>query len=120
MFKERFERLCFEKGMSPNAVCAEIGLSNSAYSKWTESSVPRASVLIKLSEYFGVSIAYLKGEEETHISVAPIEPLSEQEKTLIRIFRETTEEGRLEMIAAVMNIRRMQEKKPTATKTTTA
>lgn len=120
MFKERFERLCVEKGMSPNAVCAEIGLSNSAYSKWTESSIPRASVLVKLSEYFGVSIAYLKGEEEPHPSATPIEPLTEQEKTLIRIYRDTTEEGRLEIIAAVMNIRRMQEKKPTAPKTATA
>lgn len=108
MFKERFNKLCAEKGLSPNAVCSLVGLSNSAYSKWTENSIPRATVLIKLSEFFGVSVAYLKGEEdktEPATITLSVGDLSPQEQTLVKLFRETTEEGRLEMISAFMNIR---------------
>ena len=120
MFKERFNKLCAEKGMSPNAVCSLMGLSNSAYSKWTENSIPRATVLIKLSEFFGVSVAYLKGEEEEKEPAAAtldMSDLSAQEQTLIKLFRETTEEGRLEMISAFMTIKNDIEKKNTGENT---
>lgn len=109
MFKERFNKLCAAKGMSPNAVCSSIGLSNSAYSKWTENTIPRPIVLLKLSEFFGVSVAYLKGEEEVVAELNTIslnvDGLSPQEQTLIKLFRGTTEVGRLEMINAFMNIK---------------
>lgn len=120
MFKERFNKLCAEKGMSPNAVCSLMGLSNSAYSKWTENSIPRATVLIKLSEFFGVSVAYLKGEEEERepaTATLDMSDLSAQEQTLIKLFRETTEEGRLEMISAFMTIKNDIEKKNTGENT---
>ncbi len=39
------------------------------------------------------------------------QPFSEQERTLIRMFRETTEEGRFEMIASIVNIKSAIEKK---------
>lgn len=64
MFKTRFEQLCNERKISPAAVCEAIGLSNSAYSKWTENSLPRNTTLLKIAEYFNVSIAYLKGETD--------------------------------------------------------
>lgn len=108
MFKERFNKLCADKGMSPNAVCSLIGLSNSAYSKWTENTIPRPTVLVKLSEFFGVSVAYLKGEEdvvEPDTIALSVSDLSPQEQALIKLFRETTEEGRLEMITSFMNIK---------------
>ena len=41
-------------------------------------------------------------------------PLTEQEKTLLTVFRETTEEGRMEMIAAIVNIKKDIEAKRTA------
>lgn len=52
MFKEEFIRLCTEKGVSPTAVCLEIGLSNSAYTQWTEKSKPRKTTLLKITNYF--------------------------------------------------------------------
>lgn len=115
MFKQRFVKLCADRGMSPAAVCKEIGLSNSAYSKWTDTTIPRQTVLVKCSEFFGVSIEYLKGEEDIVESpvVLDMNALTEQEQTLIALFRETTEEGRLEMISAFMDIKSRVEKKVT-------
>ena len=65
MFKKIFTKLCNERGEAPSAVCEHVGLSNSAYSKWDESSVPRTATLYRIAEYFNVSVAYLKGEEDT-------------------------------------------------------
>lgn len=65
MFKKIFTKLCNERGEAPSAVCERVGLSNSAYSKWDETSVPRTATLYRIAEYFNVSVAYLKGEEDT-------------------------------------------------------
>lgn len=67
MFKKIFTKLCNERGLAPSAVCELVGLSNSAYSKWDETSVPRTATLYRIAEYFNVSVAYLKGEEDAHI-----------------------------------------------------
>lgn len=64
MFKKIFTELCNGRGEAPSAVCERVGLSNSAYSKWDETSVPRTATLMRIAEYFNVSVAYLKGEED--------------------------------------------------------
>lgn len=53
MFWSIFEQLCNEKGVSPNAVCKEIGLGSSAATYWKQGSWPRQSTLEKIAEYFG-------------------------------------------------------------------
>ena len=61
MFKEIFIRLCNEKGVAPTAACVEIGLSNATFSCWTETSIPRKATLMRIADYFGVSVDYLLG-----------------------------------------------------------
>ena len=64
-FKENFTRLCNQKRESPTTVCKKLGLSNAAYSCWTDESIPRKSTLIKIADYFGVSVDFLLGKKET-------------------------------------------------------
>lgn len=64
MFKKNFERLCRDRGLYPSAVCEKIGLSRSAWSDWTDKSVPRKSTLKKLADYLGVSVDDLLGRNE--------------------------------------------------------
>lgn len=64
MFKKRFEQLCNERKTSPATVCEAIGLSNSVYSKWNENSIPRNTTLLKIADFFNVSVEYLKGETD--------------------------------------------------------
>ncbi len=64
MFKENFVRLCNQRGVAPTAVCVAIGLQKSAFSNWDETSVPRQSTLVKLADYFNVSVDYLLGKDE--------------------------------------------------------
>ena len=64
MFKENFVRLCNQKGVAPTVVCKEIGLSDAVYSKWTDESVPRRATLMKIADYFGVTVDDLLNEEK--------------------------------------------------------
>ncbi|MBR2388086.1 MAG: helix-turn-helix transcriptional regulator [Clostridia bacterium] len=64
MFKKIFVDLCIKKNEAPTSVLKKLGLTNATYSKWTETSIPRETTLKKISDYFGVSIEYLKGEEK--------------------------------------------------------
>lgn len=122
-FFEVFNRLCNEKGMSPNAVCKALGLSNATYTKWKqEDSTPRQTTLIKVADYFDVPVDYLLGVEDQNAALMRVaietldeDTLAEQEKTLLAMFRTTSEEGRLRIIQAVMNIHDEEEKKSATT-----
>ncbi len=124
-FIDVFTRLCKEKGISPNAVCAELNLSNSTYTFWKQNgSTPRQTTLIKIADYFKVPVDYLLGVEDQNtalmrkaMEILDEDNLAEQEKALIGMFRATTEEGRLRIIQAVMNICDDVEKKPTTSTT---
>lgn len=71
MFKERFIQLCNQKGVPPTVACMDIGLSNAAFSKWTDESIPRKATLMKISDYFGVSVSYLQGlSDEPSVSLS--------------------------------------------------
>lgn len=72
MFKEIFIKLCSEKGVSPSAVCREVGITPATYSGWDENSVPRKTTLLRISEYFGVPVAQLLGEPIKEKAPPPI------------------------------------------------
>jgi len=60
---KRIDLLCKEKGIPRRTMEKEAGISIGASSKWKEKN-PNQTSLQKLSDYFGVSIAYLVGESE--------------------------------------------------------
>ena len=70
MFKQNFIRLCNEKGVAPTTVCTAVGLSNAAYSCWTDESVPRKATLMRIADYFGVTV-------DTLLAEPPLTPVEE-------------------------------------------
>lgn len=72
MFKKNFVRLCNKKGVSPSSVMNHIGLSAATYSCWTDKSVPRKATLMKLADYFGVTVEDLLAEDPAQIEKAPV------------------------------------------------
>lgn len=74
MFKERFIQLCNQKGVPPTVACMDIGLSNAAFSKWTDESIPRKATLMKISDYFGTTVAYLTGVVDDPDPIALVDP----------------------------------------------
>ncbi len=62
MFWEKFLNLCNEKELSPTAVCLKLGLSNAIATKWANGSLPRNATMIKIADFFGISVDYLKND----------------------------------------------------------
>ena len=63
-FYENYVRLCSYAGKSPSFVAQEVGIQKSTVSRWAKGSVPRYTTLLRIADYFGVSIAELVGANE--------------------------------------------------------
>ncbi len=61
MFWKRFYNLCLQHGKRPNPIGKEIGLSSGIISKWKNGGIPNGETLMKLANYFDVSVDYLLG-----------------------------------------------------------
>lgn len=99
MFKQNFIRLCNKKGVAPTVVCQQVGLSNAAFSCWTDSSVPRQSTLLKISEYFGVSVEELLSDpkEKDPIKQEEFDEANEFLAQIAQEIKSLDDEGRKEL-----------------------
>lgn len=70
MFWDNYLELCNSVNKSPSGVAVEIGLSDAAATGWKRGARPRQTVLMKIAQYFGVSVEYLLREKETPRSEA--------------------------------------------------
>lgn len=89
MFFTIFEDLCAKKGKTPTAVGNELGIAKTTISYWRNKRgvIPKQDVILKLSEYFGVSTDYLlSGEEQT-----TKKPLPENEERLKELYELTAD-----------------------------
>lgn len=68
MFYDVLKRICDEKGTSPNAVAAKIGLSNSVATYWKKSGrPPKRETLEAIAENLNVPIDVLLERTESDI-----------------------------------------------------
>ncbi len=64
-FASRIKKLRTDNGLTMERLANEFDVSRSTIAMWENNgTVPRDDVLIKLSNYFGVSIDYLLGNEK--------------------------------------------------------
>lgn len=63
---QRIEALCAQKGIRPGRVCDELGLSRGLMTdlKMGRKKGVNAQTAQKIAGFFGVSVAYLLGQEE--------------------------------------------------------
>lgn len=106
MFYDKFVTLCTQKGIAPSRAAEEAGFSKSLVSKWksNDADTPSTEVLVKISDYFGVSVAYLLGEEEKEFS-SRMEVLTESEIEMIEMFRKVPKDHQaivIQMIRAAL------------------
>ena len=68
MFWERFYNLCLEKDTKPNPVAKKIGISSGIVTKWkNEDTLPNGETLLKIADYFDVSVDYLLGRDGAQV-----------------------------------------------------
>ncbi len=64
-FSERLKELREEKGLTQAQLAKEVKLSHSAIGHWeTNHRVPNLDAVIKLAEYFKVTVGYMAGVED--------------------------------------------------------
>lgn len=123
-----FAKIIEAKGITPYRIAKDTGLTTVLFTDWKKGkSKPKYDKLKIIADYLGVSVEYLQGIETKEQEILdildsqedyPEEPkYTEQEKALLAMFRSTSEEGRLRIIQAVMNICDEIEKKPTTSTT---
>ena len=83
MFWERLIKICNERGTSPTAVVKALKISGGSVTKWKNGSIPNGTTLLKLADYFGVSVEYLKGKTDTVISGE----ISDAERKILEAYR---------------------------------
>lgn len=64
MFWDNLVKICKEVNTTPTAVVNALGISGGSITKWKQGSVPRDTTLLKIADYFGVTVEYLLGKEE--------------------------------------------------------
>ena len=112
MFYDTFAQLCYENRTTPNAVCAELGLSNSTATYWKKSGkAPKRETLEKLSARFGVPIDYLIGREtknadytETRVIDVDIEALLKKIERLPNIPAEEFDDAKMKTVKEAESI----------------
>lgn len=55
MFYDNFKKLCIERGEKPTPVAQKLGCTSSNVSMWKKGSTPRAAILERMADYFGVT-----------------------------------------------------------------
>lgn len=58
-FYDIITELCTQKGISPDRLCKDLGLSNATATKWKQGAEPRNSTKKAIADYFMVSVEYL-------------------------------------------------------------
>lgn len=93
MFYDRYINLCSEKRISPSKAAIECGFNKGSVSVWKkrfengEDIQPTPEILIKIADYFGVTVDYLLGNDENKNSPLSNENgLSESQREIIALF----------------------------------
>ena len=88
MFWDNFISLCNSRDVSPTAACSALGFSSTMVTKWKNGSKPRDATLLKVANYFGVSVDYLLGAEEEplRIDAGEVRTLDQSNVRMVPLF----------------------------------
>jgi transcriptional regulator with XRE-family HTH domain len=94
-----------ENDTKPNPVAKELGLSSGSVTSWKNGKVPHYSTLLKIADYFNVSVDYLlTGQKET-----PIAESDERKKELMKLFNLLDDAGQDALIAIAQQMRKQDK-----------
>lgn len=98
---ERILELIKKRGITEYRVAKDLNLASSAFTFWkSNKNTPSAENLVKIAQYFGVTVDYLLGLEEMHTDPM-YGQLSAQEIALVRAFRQAGGLVRLSTLATL-------------------
>ena len=64
MFYDTYCKLCEENGLTPSGAATKIGFNRASVTVWKNTGrAPKQDLLLKIADYFGVTVGYLLGTE---------------------------------------------------------
>lgn len=69
MFWDKLIELCEENNLKPNNVGKELNISSASFTKWKNGAIPNAETLMRIADFFNVTVDYLLGRTENITSV---------------------------------------------------
>lgn len=94
----RLEDLREERGLTQNEIAEAIGTSRTNIGRWEKGlNEPSYTFVVKLANFFNVTVDYLIGNEEnvSNVRGGYPETFTEEEKTLIRYYRAIGKEAKM-------------------------
>lgn len=91
MFWDNFRNLCLKNNITPNALAKVLSFSSGSITTWKNGTVPHHDTLLKIADYFNVSVDYLLGKTEVSEADNANALLSSQEAELLKMFRQLNE-----------------------------
>lgn len=93
VFYDKYVQLCNKHNVSKSKAAVEAGLSKSTVSKWKTNpdAKPTGAAIAKLTDYFGITVAELLGEEKEKTATNGGD-LSAEELDFIRLYSEADEQ----------------------------
>lgn len=89
----RIDKLCKEKGIKGGKMCADIGMSKGILTdlKMGRQTSISSNNAQKIASYFGVTVGYLLGEEETVTNISYLQALNKlnelvQDKEFVELY----------------------------------
>ena len=111
MFYDIFSKLCDEKGIRATPLLKKLKIATGSVSNWKNGSKPDTDKLIKIADYFNVSIDYLLGREKAPDKTeAEIITFDEWESRLLEHFRACDLDGKAEILTLAAQVREKREK----------
>lgn len=89
MFWENFQKLCESAGLKPTPLGNQLGIPSATIVKWKKGTIPNGTTLLKLAEYFNVSVDYLLGNEK---ATQTEQPLTSKQKEVLQLAKQLTDE----------------------------
>lgn len=102
-FKSNFEEICAEKGTSPTAVCNAVGITASAYSQWTDRTIPRKTTIIKIAKNLNVSTERLTQEKEPSGKTGEFDELTMQFNNLLGKLSQEQKEALIPLLESMIH-----------------
>ena len=102
---EIFKKLLEEHHATAYQVSKATGISTGSLSDWKNGrSSPKTEKLKKIADYFGVSVDYLMGNEDTDTKKAPASKRDEREEEFVEMFKHLNPEQQDLVIAQLKGI----------------
>ena len=67
-FYENYVRLCNQLGKKPTTVAEEVGIARATASRWSRGMSPSYPSLVKIADYFGISVGELIGATPENVA----------------------------------------------------